>query len=125
MWRSAALTECTRSRRESISVPSRSKITSLMDRGSKGRRVRIIDLRIKRFKNKAFSTQPLAFSPDSLCLWFRRAGELMGFPLSRLHLQCNRVRRARAAIRALYRNRRLVLGIYIFVYRNADGDDKN
>src|SRR6266567_3604300 len=55
IWRSAALTECTRSRRESISVPSRSKITSLMECGSNARSVRIMD-----FQNKAHSTQPSA-----------------------------------------------------------------
>src|ERR1700726_2839581 len=57
MWRNAALTECTRSKRESMSVPSRSNITSRMECGSKARRVRIIS-----FQNKAISAQPSALS---------------------------------------------------------------
>src|SRR5580700_6400615 len=57
MCRSAALTECTRSRRESISVPSRSKITSVMECGSKARRVRIIC-----FQNKTPGSPPSARS---------------------------------------------------------------
>src|SRR5690242_4728810 len=55
IWRSAALTECTRSRRESISVPSRSKITSWIECGSKARRVRIM-----QSQNKAVARRPSA-----------------------------------------------------------------
>src|ERR1051326_7146253 len=55
IWRSAALTECTRSRRESISVPSRSKITNWIECGSKARWVRIM-----QSQNKAVARRPSA-----------------------------------------------------------------
>src|SRR5580700_6573613 len=116
MWRRAAFTECTRSTRESIRVPSRSKMTSLIECASRLRRVRIIA--ILRINHESTPLAALSMQGPANDEGNQPPGpELACFPIRDSDLQCNL--RARPGTTFLDR-------IFHSAFpREPDGDYKN